>query len=113
MAPDLKDFHSFLGGDCPQPKTATLSSNPYSMPGTNCINGILDSTDGSESGPCHTDDENYPFLVVEYDQPVSVTGVKIYNRKGDYGKRTEKLHVIVTDVYPQKGEKAEGMNHSF
>ena len=48
---------------------------------------------------------------MEYDQPVSVTGVKIYNRRDCCGDRTANLAVIVTDKYPEKGEKAEGINH--
>merc|ERR1719187_1887591 len=97
---------SHAGDYCAQPKTATLSSTEGPRAGTNCIDGILHSTNNFKL--CHTDNERYPFLVLEYDQLVSVHGVKIYNRKDCCGDRTANLNVIVTDKYPEKGKKAEG-----
>ena len=58
---------------------------------------------------CHTKQERNPFLVVEYDNPVKVSEVKIYNRADCCGERLKNLHVIVTDQYPKVGEMAKGI----
>ena len=63
---------------------------------------------------CHTKKERYPFLVLEYDNPVEVSEVKIYNRDDCCGERLKNVHVIVTDQYPEVGRMAEGMSdHIF
>ena len=76
--------------------------------GGKCIDGL----DGQTS-LCHTKKERYPFLVVEYDNPVKVSEVRIYNRDDCCGDRLKNLHVIVTDQYPEVGKMAEGMNVSI
>ena len=59
---------------------------------------------------CHTKQERNPFLVVEYDNPVKVSEVTVYNRDDCCGDRLKNLHVIVTDKYPEVGKMAEGMS---
>ena len=90
----------------PRPKTASLSSTwvgeKEEQKGENCIDGI-------ETGAiCGTNKERYPFLVLEFDHPVAVTAVTIYNRDDCCGERTADLHVIVTDKYPEVGKMADG-----
>ena len=62
---------------------------------------------------CHTNTERYPFLVLEYDNPVKVSEVIVYNRDDCCGDRLKNLHVIVTDQYPEVGKMAEGMVDQF
>ena len=87
---------------------ATLSSvyDPSKMDGVKCIDGI---NNHSHTNLCHSRAEHYPFLVLEYDNPVNVSEVKIYNRDDCCGDRLKNLHVIVTDQYPEVGKMAEGM----
>ena len=95
-------------GECDRPKKATLSSvlvYHIKFTGEKCIDGI-------ETFPslCHTKEERYPFLVLEYDPPVKVSVVKIYNRDNCCGDLLKNLHVIVTNQYPQVGKMAAGMS---
>ena len=89
----------------PRPKAASLSSTWVGKTvekGENCIDGI-------ETGAiCGTNKERYPFLVLEFDHPVNVTAVTIYNRDNCCWKRTADLRVIVTDKYPGVGKMADG-----
>ena len=74
----------------------------------NCIDGNL------QTKPlCETNRESYPFLVLEYDHPVRVTGLTIYNRADCCGERMSSLHAIVTDEYPEVGKIAQGNTASF
>ena len=84
--------------NCGRPKTATISSTIGHNNGRECI-------DGDESSWCIRPLEDYPFLVLEYDNPVTVSEVTVYNKN-----RLKNLHVIVTDQYPEVGKMAEGMS---
>ena len=90
------------------PKTASLSSTYREWNGVTCI-------DDDITNFCHTNRERYPFLVVEFDQPVTVSGVVIHNRRNcnSCAGRTSNLHVIVTDEYPEVGTVATGMFFLF
>ena len=93
-------------GECDRPKNATLSSVKYSeRAGEKCIDGIETGT----TSLCVTNSERYPYLVLEYDHPVNVSEVRIYNRDDCCGYRLANLHVIVTDQYPKVGEMAKGI----
>ena len=99
----------FILGECDRPKKARLSSvyDHSIFPGEKCIDGI---ETGGQTNLCHTKKERYPFLVLEYDNPVKVSEVKIYNRDDCCGDRLKNLHVFVTDQYPEVGTMAEGMS---
>merc|ERR1711874_372942 len=69
--------------------------------GKNCV-------DGDPSTFCHNKgSEQNPFLVLEYDSPVSVPEVVVTNRNM-YGERTKNMFVTVTNKKPVKGKIAEG-----
>ena len=100
-------------GECGRPKKAMLSSQNDHLdhkgipfPGEKCIDGI---ETGGQTSLCHTNKEDYPFLVLEYDDPVEVSEVIVYNRDDGWGDRLKNLTVIVTDQYPEVGKPAEGM----
>ena len=98
----------FFLAECDSPIDVALSSvYDVNRPGWKCF-------DGKETGGrlelCHTNQERYPFLVLEYLQPVNVSEVKIYNNDYCCGDRLTNLQVIVTDQYPEVGKIAEGMS---
>ena len=99
----------YLGAACAHPQNATLSSTlSNDTSGEKCIDGNLEAN--SKDDICSTEEyHSYPFLVLEYGRPVRVTGLTLYNRGDCCGERTSSLHAIVTDEYPEDGEKAEGI----
>ena len=94
-------------GECDSPINVTLSSvyDP-NRPAWKCFDG---KETGGEHEVCPTKEERYPFLVLEYDNPVKVSEVVVYNRDDCCGDRLKNLHVIVTDQYPEVGKMAEGL----
>ena len=84
---------------------SSVLDHQYEFPGEKCIDGIQT---GGINNICHTNTERYPFLVLEYDNPVKVSEVTVYNRDDCCGDRLKNLHVIVTDQYPEVGKMAEG-----
>ena len=109
-----------LATACGQPKSATLSSvfklRGVPLDGLHCIDGNFEHGSGVgwlKKNLCSTKKERNPFLVLEFDHPVDVSEVVIYNRPDCCDRRTSKLHVIVTNEYPQVGKMAEGNDESW
>jgi hypothetical protein len=81
-----------------------MSSTAGSFSASNCING---DTSGNEltTNMCHTKSENAPWLALEFDLPVDVKSVTIYNRKDCCGGRFSNAEVRVTDTLPTDGSQ--------
>ena len=68
---------------------------------TNCIDGR--KTYGMS---CHSNcNETAPWLALEFPDPVKVTRVDIYNRRGEHGARTKNLEVRLTNDLPTSGDQ--------
>ena len=108
--------------ECPPPRNAFLSSvygNPYQpvpdqhslnrhvalFSGSKCIDGSTD--DETYEKICSTKHEKYPFLALEYEDPIEVYKVIIYNRGDCCGHRLANVRVIVTDKHPYAFEYYE------
>ena len=78
-----------------------------------CIDGRPDGI--SYTDICHSQRQKYPFqypfLYLEYDRGAKVSQVHIYPRKDGGGIEvdTKEIAVIVTDMKPLPGYKAEGI----
>merc|ERR1711970_1546299 len=82
-------------------KLSSYNSNSGYEPGK-CV-------DYNPSTFCHNEGpEQNPFLVLEYDSPVSVPEVVVTNRADCCGQRTKNMFVTVTNMMPVKGNIAQG-----
>ena len=88
----------FSAGDLLQPKKAILSSLHYWFGAENCIDGNI-----GEGKICHTHNDRYPWIAIDYGTAVNVQKVKIFNRADCCGERTRNVHVRISDNIPTSG----------
>ena len=60
---------------------------------------------GKKFSFCHTKKEPHPWLAIDYGKRVNVQRVDIFNRRGKWGKRTEKVEVRISDQLPTSSKE--------
>ena len=102
---------SFTGVNSPllEPVTATQSSTlDDRFIALNCIDG---GTGGSDRGGdqvvdlCQTEEEEAPWIAVDYGRTVTVDRVEIFNRVACCGERTMNVDVRISDELPTSGSE--------
>merc|ERR1711874_152411 len=98
--------------ECPAPPCTSVTEANVQLSTDHSSRGsryqAINCVDGDPSTFCHNKgSELNPFLVLEYDSPVSVPEVVVTNRDGS-GDRTKNMFVTVTNKKPVKGKIAEG-----
>ena len=79
----------------------SLSSEFGGYPASQCLDGNVNTF-------CHTANEKYPYIVMEYPQEVLIKKVKVVARNG-YADRVKQLVVSVTNIKPTVGEIVSGI----
>ena len=71
-----------------------------------CIDGdVGPDKRGKKFSFCHTKKEPHPWLAIDYGKRVNVERVDIFNRRGKWGKRTEKVEVRISDQLPTSSKE--------
>ena len=68
--------------------------------------------DGNEDTFCHTEDEENPFFVIEYAEPIKVTDVIVILRNYQWYTHSWDMYqmvVTVTNTVPNMGQLASGI----
>jgi len=97
------------GGEFLTPVTATQSSTHRQDPRfepARCIDGdVGPDKKGKKYSFCHTKKHPHPWLAIDYGKRVNVQRVDIFNRRGKWGKRTEKVEVRISDQPPTSSKE--------
>ena len=94
-----------------QPVKATLSSTYQGINSDFRAARCIDGDTGSDHGPdgrytiCHTRNDPYPWIAIDYGTTVTVQRVEIFNRRGCCGHRTRKVYVRISDNLPTSGSQ--------
>ena len=82
-----------------QPVTAQMSSTDGSKTADRCIDGDTESA-ANHGNMCHTEDEGFPWLAIDYGTTVTVKRAEIFNRDDCCGDRTKNVDVRVAYELP-------------
>ena len=86
--------------------SATLSSNynnEKEFSAANCING--GTSPGGEREICHTANDKYPWLALDFGKTFVVERVEIFNRHDCCGDRTRNVEVHVAEELPTSADQ--------
>ena len=83
-----------------QPVTAQMSSTDSSRTADRCIDGDTETDAYHGGNMCHTQDEPFPWLAIDYGTSVAVKRVEIFNRDDCCGDRTKNVDVRISNELP-------------
>ena len=83
-----------------QPVTAQMSSTHSPRTADRCIDGDTETDAYHGGNMCHTQDEPFPWLAIDYGTTVTVKRVEIYNRDDCCGDRTKNVDVRISNDLP-------------